>query len=90
MSSEQELYAEAALGRQVEGFFQGDLGRYLLGCADQEIESAMDELKHVHPWRSRKIRDLQNKIYRAESFKVWLSELIIRGQQALATLETTE
>jgi len=86
----QELFAEAMIGRDAEEFLKSDIGNYLLGCADQEIDEAMHELKNVHPWRTRKIKELQNKIWRAESFKQWLAELIIRGQQALQNLESDE
>lgn len=83
-----ELYAEGIMGRDAEDFIQGDLGQYLIGCAEQEIKIATDALKRVHPWRTRRIRELQNEIWRAESFQTWLSELVIRGRQAVQQLET--
>lgn len=83
-----ELYAEGIMGRDAEEFIQSDLGQYLIGCAEQEIKAATDVLKRVHPWRTRRIRELQNEIWRAESFQSWLSELVIRGRQAVQQLET--
>ena len=83
-----ELYAEGLMGRDAEDFIQGDLGQYLIGCAEHEIKIATDALKKVHPWRTRRIRELQNEIWRAESFQSWLSELVIRGRQAVQQLET--
>jgi aminoglycoside phosphotransferase len=47
----------------------------------------MQQLKNVYPWRRRKITELQNKIWRAESLQQWLSELIIQGTQATQQLE---
>ena len=82
-----ELYAEGIMGRDAEDFIQGDLGQYLIGCAEQEIKTATDALKKVHPWRTRRIRELQNEIWRAESFQSWLSELVIRGRQAVGIVE---
>ena len=82
-----ELYAEGIMGRDAEDFIQGDLGQYLIGCAEQEIKTATDALKKVHPWRTRRIRELQNEIWRAESFQSWLSELVIRGRQAVQQRE---
>ena len=82
-----EIIAEAMLGKDAEEFIQSDIGRYLVGCADQEIEEAVTLLKTVAPWRMRRIRELQNRIYRAESFKTWMYELVIKGRQALQQME---
>lgn len=83
-----ELFAEAMLGKDAEEFIHSDIGQYVIGCAEQEISEASDQLKRVHPWRTRRIRELQNEIWRAESFQTWLSELVIRGRQAVQQLET--
>ncbi len=88
--SQEALYAEAMFGRDAEEFMNSEIGRYLTGCAEQEIEEAVHQLKHIHPWRTRKIRDIQAQIWRAESFKQWISEAIVRGQQALQQLEVDE
>lgn len=90
MSEHQELYAEAILGKDAEDFLASDVGRFLIGRAEQEVAEAMDELKRCHPWRTRKLRELQNRIWRAESVQGWLGELIIRGRQALSQLEQHE
>lgn len=85
-----ELYAEAMIGRDAEDFIQSDIGRYIVGCAEQEAQEAMDQLKRVYPWRRRKITELQNKIWRAESIQSWIAELIIKGKQATQQLEGEE
>lgn len=82
-----ELFAEAMIGKDVEEFIQSDIGRYLIGCAEQESSDALEQLKRVFPWRRRKITELQNRIWRAESFQSWLAELVIQGKQALQQLE---
>lgn len=82
-----ELYAEAMLGRDVEDFVNSDIGKYVIGCAEQEAQEAMEQLKRCHPWRRRRITELQNKIWRAESVQSWLAELVIKGKQALTQLE---
>ena len=84
---DQELLAEAMIGKDAEDFIESDIGRYIIGCAEQEVHEAMDQLKRVYPWRRRKIQELQNKIYRAESIQSWLAELIVSGKQALQSLE---
>jgi hypothetical protein len=85
-----ELYSEAMIGQDAEEFLTSDVGKFLIGCADQEIQEAMDQLKKCHPWRHRRIRELQNKIWRAESVQGWLAELITRGRQAMQQLEERE
>jgi pantothenate kinase type III len=85
--STDQLFAEAILGRDAEEFVQSDIGKYVIGCAEQEAQEAMQQLKNVYPWRRRKITELQNKIWRAESLQQWLSELIIQGTQATQQLE---
>lgn len=84
------LFAEAVLGRDAEEFLATDLGRYLVGRCDQEIEEAQAELSRVSPWRRRRIQQLQNTIWRAQSFKGWLGALITDGHAAQAALEDQE
>ena len=84
------MVAEADMGRQVREFLQSDIGRYLLGCAQQEHQAAMEALKRTSPWRRRRITDLQNQAWRAESFMGWLRELVIRGRSAEGALTQGE
>lgn len=79
--------AEAVLGRDADDFLNTDIGRYLIGRCDQEIDEAQDILSRVSPWRRRRIQELQNQIYRAKSLKSWLSELISNGKAAEAAME---
>lgn len=81
------LYAEAVLGRDAEEFFSSDMGRYLIGRAQLEAQEAMEQLKKVSTWRRRRIQELQNKIWRAESIEAWLVELVSSGKAAEAALE---
>ena len=85
-----ELYAEAILGKDTEEFVASEIGQFLIGCAEQEAQEAMEQLKTVYPWRKRKITELQNKIWRAEMFESWLAELVIKGTQALQQLDGDE
>jgi len=81
------LLAEAALGRDAEEFIASDIGRYILGRCDMEIEEASEKLSVVSPWRRNRIRQLQNEIWRAKSVKSWLAELITIGKQAESVLD---
>lgn len=84
------FFAEAGLGRDAKEFFETDLGRYMVGCAQQEYAAAMAKLKTVAWWRRRRIMQLQNEAWRAEQFMVWLRDLIIKGKAAEMALEEQE
>lgn len=86
--STQALYAEAMLGKDAEEFIGSDLGRYMIGRAEQEEREAVELLATVWPWRRRRITELQNRIWRARQFKGWLVELYQIGKQAIDQLET--
>ena len=88
--STQTLYAEAIIGKDAESFLQGDLGRYMIARAEEEEREALEELATVFAWRRRKISQLQARLWRARSFKGWLSEMIVTGRQALQQLEQVE
>jgi hypothetical protein len=80
---EDELSAEAILGDEARKFLEGDLGRYMRGCAEQDVQEALLDLEDADPEDHKKIRDIQNKIWRARNFPVWLNELVQRGEEAL-------
>ena len=84
------LFVEAALGREAVDFFRSDIGRYMVGCAQQEYAVASAKLKKVAWWRKRRIQELQNELWRAENFMVWLRDLIIRGKASEMSLEERE
>lgn len=84
------LVIEADLGRQVPDFLRSDIGRYLIGCAEQEYQEAVLELAEVAPWRRRRIRDLQNQAWRARTFMGWLRDLVISGRSAENALAERE
>ena len=81
------LFAEATLGRDAEEFMKSDIGRYLLGRCQHEIQDAQEKLSVVSPWRRNRIRQLQNEIWRAQSVSGWLAELVSNGRQAEAVLD---
>jgi hypothetical protein len=84
------LLAEAALGREAEQFINTNIGKYLSGCCEQEIRMAQDELSTVSWWRHRRIKQLQNQVWRARSFSTWMTELVNSGRVAEETLSTYE
>lgn len=81
--------AEAILGRDAEDFVRSELGQYVLGRAKREKEEAQTLLNKTHAWRRKRIQQLQNEIWRAESFEAWLFELIMDGRNAEKVLDET-
>jgi hypothetical protein len=81
------FYAEALIGKDAQEFFSSDLGRYMLGCAKQDMEDAYVKLKTVSPWRWRRVRELQNQVVVAERFILYIRDLILRGKAAELALE---
>lgn len=84
MSQEQdELIAEAELGEDARKFLESDLGKCLIGMAEQDALIAQQALATVDPHNWIKIVELQNKAQLAAYFKQYLAELVHRGNNAL-------
>ena len=81
--SSEELIAEAEIGEEARKFLESDLGKTLLGMAQQEILVAQEELETVDPANTEKIRHLQNQAKIARNFESWLTELITKGENAI-------
>ena len=84
------LFSEAALGRDAKDFANSDVGRYMVGCAQQDYAEAMTKLKSTSPWRRNRINQLQNEARLAEMFMVYLRDLVIKGKAAEMALEDRE
>lgn len=72
----------AVFGKQVEDFLDSDIGQYLMQMANAEANDAMQKLRKVAPWRTRKIQQLQNQIKVCDSIVNWLSLAIKQGEAA--------
>ena len=83
MSELDELSAEAEIGDQAKIFMDSELGRTLLGIAEQESETARRALGRVDPDNKKEIVRLQNEIALGERFPQWLNELFEKGNNAL-------
>lgn len=84
------LVAEVDLGIQAKEFLASDLGKHFVGCAMQEIAEAQEKLATCAAWRTRKITELQNRIWRANFLLSWLRELLISGKSAANAVEEGE
>lgn len=86
----QLLISQYNLGKEVEELLGRDIGRTLVGMAQQEYILALLELEKVGWWRRRKIQELQNKAWKARTFCVWLRELVLQGKQSLGLIHDRE
>ena len=81
------MFAEAELGQQAQDFFTSDLGKYMIGCAKQDLEDAHIKLALTLPFRWRRIQALQNDIRISKMFLLYMRDLIIRGKAAEIQME---
>ena len=88
--SDEALWAEARLGKDAEEFLSSQVGRYMLGRAEQEEKEALEALATVAFWRWRRVIQLQAQVWRAKQFQQYLGEMVLSGRQALDTLDSTK
>lgn len=86
----EQTVKEIAIGLDAERFMQSDLGRYLLGRAQANVEEAMEGLKVADPDNAKEVRDLQNIVMVNEYFLYWLGEAITQGRAAEELLSQQE
>jgi hypothetical protein len=82
-----ELLGEVQLGIDAEHFMGTQLGQYLERRAQETALTAMQELKVCDPADTKRIQSLQNAVFRAESFVLWIDECIKEGLNAEQTLQ---
>ena len=90
MNREEPLVETAIFGMEVQEFLGSNVGKYLVKRAEAEAEEANEKLKRVFPLRWRRIMQLQNEIYRAESIQRWLGDAIVDGASANRIIEDGE
>ncbi len=73
-------FVEARLGIQAESFLHSDIGKYLTGRAELEIEEGRDELEAATG--DKEITVAKDKIRGARRFIVWLGNAIQNGRIA--------
>jgi hypothetical protein len=78
------------LGDDAEQFFQTDLGRYVLGAAEQEIHAELNNLMSIQPEDVNKVRQSQTRIERVKLAIQWLNEVIAMGRQEQERIQIEE
>lgn len=91
MSDERrEHLVRIGLMDEAERFLQTPLGRHFIERAEAERDAAVEKLKCADAENPKLIRDLQNRVYRAESIQFWLADLITEGRNALHEIQERE
>lgn len=85
-----EEKAQILIGDDAEEFVKSELGRTILGMAEQECISAALEMQDADLTDLKKMREIQNRIWRTQRFKDWLVELITKGRETLEVSRGTE
>ena len=88
MADEATLRAEYTIGLEAEVFMKSDLGRYLQGVSEQEVNSYKEQLAWTDPEDAKAIREIQTKIHVAKTCLVWLEEAITRSYEAEEQLKS--
>ena len=78
-----ELIAAAELGEEARNFLASDLGRLVLGLAQQEVELAKEKLLETEPTDSDAIRKLQFQAEFGRKFEEWLTGIVQDGEQSM-------
>lgn len=87
---DEEQIAEALIGEEAKKFVESDLGRAVLGMAEQEVRDAQEKLLDVVPTDVQAIERLQAQARLGTSFRKWLEELITNGEHALVAWRQKE
>lgn len=88
--AEQQYFAEAQLGYQVEEFLRSPTGRLLHGRAKQQLEQAKEDvlgLDTEDPDCLRKLKQIRTQAEVARCFMRWCAEAIDNGNAAQVQLE---
>ena len=86
----EDLYARAAFGKQVELFWASSVGEYLRGRARECYTTAVRQLKSCDPTDAKLVMRCQGDIWKTESLEDWMSAAILDGLKALDLIEHPE
>ena len=82
---ESALIAQSLIGDEAKKFKESDLGKCLIGMAEQEAQKALEALAKANPTDVQVIERLQNRVALGRQFQQFLDELVQEGENALAT-----
>lgn len=82
-----DLINVARIGIDAEAFSKSDIGKFLIGKAQAEIDAEMDALVDADPADVKLNTDIRNRIHVARMFLTWLDEAIQVGRHAHESLQ---
>jgi hypothetical protein len=85
-----DLRAQILIGDDAETFVSSELGRTVLGMAEQDLKSAIIAFDAADTTDHRQIAKIQQDVRTARRFESYLVELITRGREALHALKGQE
>ena len=85
--TETELTDAAILGQAAEDFVFSQLGQKMIELARGEADAAMLEMRDADLGDLKKLREIQNRIWRATQFESWLHEISVAGREAYKQLQ---
>ena len=83
-----ELFQTAILGKDAADFFKTEIGQYVIGRAQIEIEQAKNDLVEANPYNEQDIMKLQSAIRTAQKAIRWLNDAIKAGEGAEHNIQT--
>lgn len=86
----EQMVAEAAVGDAFATWSQSDIGRYIIGRAEQHEISVLREMAETNPQDAAAIARLQAEAKAPALLIQWIEEAMFQGEQAkfqLAELE---
>lgn len=78
-----ELKAEVLIGDDAEKFVESELGRIVLGMAEQDLRNAMLDFAEADITNQGQVAKIQQEVKVAIRFDRYLRELIEKGREAL-------
>lgn len=85
-----EERAQVITGVDAEEFVDSDLGKIVLGMAEQDLKEAIIAFDEIDITDRAKLLDLKVQIRTARRFDQYLAELIMRGREVAAANKPEE
>jgi hypothetical protein len=86
----EQLVAEARVGDEFRTWVQSDVGRYIIGRAEQHEINMLRELGRTSPFDNEKISLLQSEAKAPGLLIRWIEEVMSQGEQAKFQLQELE
>ncbi|WP_372830994.1 hypothetical protein [Pontibacterium sp.] len=84
------LFAEAKLGIAVEEWLASDVGKYMKGRAEGELEDIKRKLIELPEWQSSTAKQLQDRAKMLQTMMSWLAQAIDNGHVSEMALQEAE